>query len=94
MTRMVIGITTTKLDLYDNSVLVGNDLVKILVSGLSDATVYDLSYDLDASDNKVFMDGRYFEVVEFGIERTLDGQYEIQLNVQEEKEPWQKITTR
>ena len=94
MTRMVIGITTTKLDLYDDSVLVGNDLVKILVSGLSDATVYDLSYDLDASDNKVFMDGRYFEVVEFGIERTLDGQYEIQLNVQEEKEPWQKITTR
>ena len=91
---MVIGIITTKLDLYDDAVLVGNDLVKILVSGLSDATVYDLSYDLDASDNKVFMDGRYFEVVEFGIERTLDGQYEIQLNVQEEKEPWQKITTR
>ena len=91
---MVVGIITTKLDLYDDAELVGNDLVKILVSGISDATVYDLSYDLDASDNKVFMDGRYFEVVEFGIERTLDGQYEIQLNVQEEKEPWQKITTR
>ena len=91
---MVIGIITTKLDLYDDAVLVGNDLVKILVSGLSDATVYDLSYDLDASDNKVFMEGRYFEVTEFGIEKTLDGQYEIQLNVQEEKEPWQKITTR
>ena len=40
------------------------------------------------------MDGRYFEVNEFGIEKTLDGQYEIQLKVQEEKEPWQKITTR
>ena len=91
---MVIGITTTKLDLYDNAELVGDDLVKILVSGLSDATVYDLSYDLDASDNKVFMDGRYFEVVEFGIEKTLDGQYEIQLKVQEEKRTWQKITTR
>ena len=91
---MVIGITTTKLDLYDNAELVGDDLVKILVSGLSDATVYDLSYDLDASDNKAFMDGRYFEVTEFGIEKTLDGQYEIQLKVQEEKRKWQKITTR
>lgn len=92
----MIGITqsTTKLDLYDNAVLVGNDLVTVLVSGISDATIYDLSYDLDASDNKVFMDGRYFEVIEFGIEKTLDGQYEIQLKVQEEKEPWQKITTR
>lgn len=91
---MVIGITTTKLDLYDNAVLVGNDLVIILVSGLSDATIYDLSYDLDASDNKVFMDGRYFEVTEFGIEKTLDGQYEIQLKVQEENKKWQRITTR
>ena len=92
--RMVVGITTTKLDLYDDAELVGNDLVKILVSGISDATVYDLSYDLDASDNKVFMDGRYFEVTEFGIEKTLDGQYEIHLKVQEERREWQKITTR
>lgn len=92
--RMVVGIITTKLDLYDDAELVGNDLVKILVSGISDATVYDLSYDLDASNNKVFMDGRYFEVTEFGIEKTLDGQYEIQLKVQEEKREWQKITTR
>ena len=92
--RTVVGITTTKLDLYDDAELVGNDLVKILVSGISDATVYDLSYDLDASDNKVFMDGRYFEVTEFGIEKTLDGQYEIQLKVQEETREWQKITTR
>ena len=94
MIRMVVGITTTKLDLYDDAELVGDDLVKILVSGISDATVYDLSYDLDASDNKVFMDGRYFEVTEFGIEKTLDGQYEIQLKVQEERREWQKITTR
>lgn len=92
--RMVVGIITTKLDLYDDAELVGNDLVKILVSGISDATVYDLSYDLDASNNKVFMDGRYFEVTEFGIEKTLDGQYEIQLKVQEEKREWQKITIR
>lgn len=91
---MVVGIITTKLDLYDDAELVGNDLVKILVSGISDATVYDLSYDLDASNNKVFMDGRYFEVTEFGIEKTLDGQYEIQLKVQEERREWQKITTR
>ena len=91
---MVVGIITTKLDLYDDAELVGDDLVKILVSGISDATVYDLSYDLDASDNKVFMDGRYFEVTEFGIEKTLDGQYEIQLKVQEERREWQKITTR
>lgn len=90
----MVGIITTKLDLYDDAELVGNDLVKILVSGISDATIYDLSYDLDASDNKVFMDGRYFEVTDFGIEKTLDGQYEIQLKVQEEKREWQKITIR